>query len=154
MFSLAALLALAVLSLRPRVKRRARQETIRLIEHKWDPDAIPSPCLRRRTAPACRACSLSEGRGDWWRDGVVALGIAGWPVVEGRRVWAAGRHPDHSGRRRSWSAESGGQSGGDPRVYADGARELRAEVSRNHLDVQAGLGRLDHPPVAHLDSAV
>jgi divalent metal cation (Fe/Co/Zn/Cd) transporter len=24
----------------------------------------------------------------WWLDGVVALGIAGWTVVEGRRAWA------------------------------------------------------------------
>ena len=26
--------------------------------------------------------------GAWWLDGVVALGIAGWAVVEGRRAWA------------------------------------------------------------------
>jgi divalent metal cation (Fe/Co/Zn/Cd) transporter len=26
--------------------------------------------------------------GAWWLDGIVALGIAGWAVVEGRRVWA------------------------------------------------------------------
>ncbi len=26
--------------------------------------------------------------GAWWVDGVVALGIAGWVVVEGRRAWA------------------------------------------------------------------
>jgi divalent metal cation (Fe/Co/Zn/Cd) transporter len=26
--------------------------------------------------------------GTWWLDGVVALGIAGWAVVEGRRAWA------------------------------------------------------------------
>jgi divalent metal cation (Fe/Co/Zn/Cd) transporter len=26
--------------------------------------------------------------GIWWLDGVVALGIAGWAVVEGRRAWA------------------------------------------------------------------
>jgi divalent metal cation (Fe/Co/Zn/Cd) transporter len=26
--------------------------------------------------------------GVWWLDGVVALGIAGWAVVEGRRAWA------------------------------------------------------------------
>jgi hypothetical protein len=26
--------------------------------------------------------------GAWWPDGVVALGIAGWAVVEGRRAWA------------------------------------------------------------------
>jgi divalent metal cation (Fe/Co/Zn/Cd) transporter len=24
----------------------------------------------------------------WWVDGVVALGIAGWAVAEGRRAWA------------------------------------------------------------------
>jgi hypothetical protein len=24
----------------------------------------------------------------WWLDGVVALSIAGWAVVEGRRAWA------------------------------------------------------------------
>jgi hypothetical protein len=26
--------------------------------------------------------------GAWWLDRVVALGIAGWPVGEGRRAWA------------------------------------------------------------------
>ena len=26
--------------------------------------------------------------GTWWLDSVVALGIAGWAVVEGRRAWA------------------------------------------------------------------
>jgi divalent metal cation (Fe/Co/Zn/Cd) transporter len=26
--------------------------------------------------------------GAWWLDGVVALGTAGWAVVEGRRAWA------------------------------------------------------------------
>ena len=26
--------------------------------------------------------------GAWWLDGVVALGIAGWAVIEGRRAWA------------------------------------------------------------------
>ena len=26
--------------------------------------------------------------GAWWLDGVVALGIAGWAVVEGCRAWA------------------------------------------------------------------
>ena len=26
--------------------------------------------------------------GAWWVDGVVALGIAAWAVVEGRRAWA------------------------------------------------------------------
>jgi divalent metal cation (Fe/Co/Zn/Cd) transporter len=26
--------------------------------------------------------------GAWWLDGAVALGIAGWAVVEGRRAWA------------------------------------------------------------------
>jgi hypothetical protein len=26
--------------------------------------------------------------GAWWLDGVVALGIAGWAIVEGRRAWA------------------------------------------------------------------
>ena len=26
--------------------------------------------------------------GAWWLDGVIALGIAGWAVVEGRRAWA------------------------------------------------------------------
>jgi divalent metal cation (Fe/Co/Zn/Cd) transporter len=26
--------------------------------------------------------------GTWWLDGVVALGIAGWALVEGRRAWA------------------------------------------------------------------
>ena len=26
--------------------------------------------------------------GAWWLDGVVALGISGWAVVEGRRAWA------------------------------------------------------------------
>jgi divalent metal cation (Fe/Co/Zn/Cd) transporter len=26
--------------------------------------------------------------GAWWLDGVVALGVAGWAVVEGRRAWA------------------------------------------------------------------
>ena len=29
--------------------------------------------------------------GAWWLDGVVALGIAGWAVIEGRRTWA-GNH--------------------------------------------------------------
>ena len=24
----------------------------------------------------------------WWLDGAVALGIAGWAVIEGRRAWA------------------------------------------------------------------
>ena len=27
--------------------------------------------------------------GAWWLDGAVALGIAGWAVIEGRRAWAA-----------------------------------------------------------------
>ncbi len=26
--------------------------------------------------------------GAWWLDGAVALGIAGWAVIEGRRAWA------------------------------------------------------------------
>ena len=26
--------------------------------------------------------------GAWWLDGLVALGIAGWAVIEGRRAWA------------------------------------------------------------------
>ena len=26
--------------------------------------------------------------GAWWLDGVVALGIAGWAMIEGRRAWA------------------------------------------------------------------
>jgi len=26
--------------------------------------------------------------GAWWLDGMVALGIAGWAVIEGRRAWA------------------------------------------------------------------
>jgi divalent metal cation (Fe/Co/Zn/Cd) transporter len=26
--------------------------------------------------------------GAWWLDGVVALGVAGWAIVEGRRAWA------------------------------------------------------------------
>jgi divalent metal cation (Fe/Co/Zn/Cd) transporter len=26
--------------------------------------------------------------GAWWLDGVVALGIAGWAIIEGRRAWA------------------------------------------------------------------
>jgi divalent metal cation (Fe/Co/Zn/Cd) transporter len=26
--------------------------------------------------------------GAWWLDGVVALGVAGWAVIEGRRAWA------------------------------------------------------------------
>jgi hypothetical protein len=26
--------------------------------------------------------------GAWWLDGVVALGIAGWAVIEGRWAWA------------------------------------------------------------------
>ena len=25
--------------------------------------------------------------GAWWLDGMVALGIAGWAVIEGRRAW-------------------------------------------------------------------
>jgi divalent metal cation (Fe/Co/Zn/Cd) transporter len=25
--------------------------------------------------------------GAWWLDGAVALGIAGWAVIEGRRAW-------------------------------------------------------------------
>ena len=25
--------------------------------------------------------------GAWWLDGIVALGIAGWAVIEGRRAW-------------------------------------------------------------------
>lgn len=25
--------------------------------------------------------------GDWWLDGLVALGISAWAVVEGRRAW-------------------------------------------------------------------
>jgi divalent metal cation (Fe/Co/Zn/Cd) transporter len=28
--------------------------------------------------------------GAWWLDGLVALGIAGWAAVEGRRAWAGG----------------------------------------------------------------
>jgi divalent metal cation (Fe/Co/Zn/Cd) transporter len=45
--------------------------------------------------------------GAWWLDGVVALGIAGWAVVEGRRVWA--------GRSSGCACQAGpacGDSGG------------------------------------------
>jgi divalent metal cation (Fe/Co/Zn/Cd) transporter len=43
---------------------------------------------------ACMALAVFAGLaantlwGAWWLDGVVALGIAGWAVVEGRRAWA------------------------------------------------------------------
>jgi hypothetical protein len=33
--------------------------------------------------------------GAWWLDGVVALGVAGWAVVEGRRTWAGNRVAAH-----------------------------------------------------------
>ncbi len=42
---------------------------------------------------ACLAIAVFAGLaantlwGAWWLDGVVALGIAGWAVVEGRRAW-------------------------------------------------------------------
>jgi hypothetical protein len=35
--------------------------------------------------------------GAWWLDGVVALGIAGWAVIEVRRAWAG----DHAHARAS-----------------------------------------------------
>jgi divalent metal cation (Fe/Co/Zn/Cd) transporter len=38
--------------------------------------------------------------GAWWLDGVVALVIAGWAVVEGRRAWA--------GRSCGCASQSGG----------------------------------------------
>jgi hypothetical protein len=43
---------------------------------------------------ACLAVAVFAGLaantllGAWWLDGVVALGTAGWAVVEGRRAWA------------------------------------------------------------------
>jgi divalent metal cation (Fe/Co/Zn/Cd) transporter len=43
---------------------------------------------------ACLALAVFAGLaantlwGAWWLDGVVALGIAGWAIVEGRRAWA------------------------------------------------------------------
>jgi divalent metal cation (Fe/Co/Zn/Cd) transporter len=43
---------------------------------------------------ACLAMAVFAGLaantllGAWWLDGVVALGIGGWAVVEGRRAWA------------------------------------------------------------------
>jgi divalent metal cation (Fe/Co/Zn/Cd) transporter len=39
--------------------------------------------------------------GAWWLDGVVALGIAGWAVIEGRRAWA--------GKGCGCACEPGGQ---------------------------------------------
>ena len=39
--------------------------------------------------------------GAWWLDGVVALGIAGWAVIEGRRAWA--------GKGCECACEPGGQ---------------------------------------------
>jgi divalent metal cation (Fe/Co/Zn/Cd) transporter len=39
--------------------------------------------------------------GVWWLDGVVALGIAGWAVIEGRRAWA--------GKGCGCACEPGGQ---------------------------------------------
>jgi hypothetical protein len=39
--------------------------------------------------------------GAWWLDGVVALGIAGWAVIEGRRAWA--------GQGCACACEPGGQ---------------------------------------------
>ena len=43
---------------------------------------------------ACLAIAVFAGLaantlwGGWWLDGLVALGIAGWAVIEGRRAWA------------------------------------------------------------------
>ena len=43
---------------------------------------------------ACLAIAVFAGLaantlfGAWWVDGTVALGIAGWAVIEGRRAWA------------------------------------------------------------------
>ena len=43
---------------------------------------------------ACLAIAVFAGLaantlwGAWWLDGLVALGIAGWAVIEGRRAWA------------------------------------------------------------------
>ena len=42
--------------------------------------------------------------GAWWLDGVVALGIAAWAVVEGRRAWA--------GKSCGCASQQGGQCGG------------------------------------------
>jgi divalent metal cation (Fe/Co/Zn/Cd) transporter len=50
---------------------------------------------------ACLAMAVFAGLaantlwGAWWLDGVIALGIAGWGVIEGRRAWAGGRVPAH-----------------------------------------------------------
>ena len=50
--------------------------------------------------------------GAWWLDGAVALGIAGWAVIEGRRAWAGTtcglRHlPVNIGLIRSWELVPG-----------------------------------------------
>jgi divalent metal cation (Fe/Co/Zn/Cd) transporter len=42
--------------------------------------------------------------GAWWLDGVVALGIAAWAVVEGRRAWA--------GKSCGCASQQGAQCGG------------------------------------------
>jgi divalent metal cation (Fe/Co/Zn/Cd) transporter len=45
--------------------------------------------------------------GAWWLDSVVALGIAGWAVAEGRRAWA-GRSCGCAGQPAGVGGDSGG----------------------------------------------
>jgi divalent metal cation (Fe/Co/Zn/Cd) transporter len=45
--------------------------------------------------------------GAWWLDSVVALGIAGWAVAEGRRAWA-GRSCDCACQPTGVCGDSGG----------------------------------------------
>ena len=43
--------------------------------------------------------------GAWWLDAAVALGIAGWAVIEGRRAWTGKslRLREPAGAKRRWT---------------------------------------------------
>lgn len=60
--------------------------------------------------------------GAWWLDGVVALGIAGWAIVEGRRAWA--------GKSCSCSCQPGNHCTALPRPSDHGESALRTVVRR------------------------
>jgi hypothetical protein len=41
-----------------------------------------------RCRPVFAGLAANTLAGWWWLDGIVALVIAGWAVIEGRRTWA------------------------------------------------------------------
>jgi divalent metal cation (Fe/Co/Zn/Cd) transporter len=61
--------------------------------------------------------------GVWWLDGAVALGIACWAVIEGRRALRA------AGRLRGWQTRRTRRRAGTPRTHRRGHCELVREAS-------------------------